>query len=747
MRSNKIKNMSLSKKIVAVVILSVFVTLLVAIILNYFNTSQFIKKEKKVLIHAQQVLNNEIETLGEDLLSIATTISHMQKIKEFILNQDRKALYNYLNPIISGINKKREFKLKVHFHVPPCKSFLRMWKPNKYGDDLSSFRHTVKYVLQTGRSVIAIEPGRGGIPIRGIAPIVINKNGNKKVIASVEVFIKISDILKNFSKQSGRKVAFYTRSKVISSAVSGLKIEKLGSFLKIYGEKFPLTEEDLKKAEKGLLSFERGDYVYVLFPLKDFSDNVAGIAVLATDFTPIKLGFYKSIALFIGSMVIVMMIISFSISSYTQRKIIKPIYLIIANLKELANKKIPKPISSEYLEIPEIRNLSLYIKNVASSIGGIIKLFRSQGEEFKNTKEFLNNAEKKVVEKSNEIIKSMENNSQAVEETMKVVEDVENLTAQMVEAINEIARAVTMTSEITKGAVKKTEETRETIEILKASAQKVETIIDTIVGITDQTKLLALNATIEAARSGEAGKGFAVVANEIKELANQTSKASEEIVNIIREIQQNVRKVVSSVEVTSQEVNKVNEHMGTVAGAIEEQNVVLSQIRETIANLQHVKDAFSVSYEQSKELEKAIKDMEVVGKMFSEFVNVCFAVIEEFTHNESLLRENLKDASPEVLKMIAKFEIFTIRVRLLGNISTGQIKIKENIETLKFLSSLENFEKALKSAVQEFKEALFSFEKEVERIMKETFSSHQEFYEILQKRLFPIVEHLLKFFQ
>src|SRR5690606_3723796 len=121
------------------------------------------------------------------------------------------------------------------------------------------------------------------------------------------------------------------------------------------------------------------------------------------------------------------------------------------------------------------------------------------------------------------------------------------------------------------------------VQELSQSAQRVTAIVGIIRDIAEQTNLLALNATIEAARAGEAGRGFAVVASEVKALANQTAKATQDIEVHTGSIQQATTRTVSSIQEIGAQVRELNEVATVIAGATEEQGTVSQEIARNVA--------------------------------------------------------------------------------------------------------------------------------------------------------------------
>jgi methyl-accepting chemotaxis protein len=171
----------------------------------------------------------------------------------------------------------------------------------------------------------------------------------------------------------------------------------------------------------------------------------------------------------------------------------------------------------------------------------------------------------------------------ASEEATTNVETVSSAAEELSMSIAEIARHVQEASSMTSMAVVEADRTNVTIKQLGDSSNEIGQVVKVITSIAQQTNLLALNATIEAARAGEAGKGFAVVANEVKELARQTAKATEEISQKINAIQSATGVAVTAIGSISDSIRKINEISTTIASAVEEQTAATNEISRNVA--------------------------------------------------------------------------------------------------------------------------------------------------------------------
>jgi methyl-accepting chemotaxis protein len=173
--------------------------------------------------------------------------------------------------------------------------------------------------------------------------------------------------------------------------------------------------------------------------------------------------------------------------------------------------------------------------------------------------------------------------TKASEQVNRSLQTVAMGTEEMGKSIREIAKNATESAKVATAAVKVAETTTATVAKLGESSTEIGQVIKVITSIAQQTNLLALNATIEAARAGEAGKGFAVVANEVKELAKETAKATEDISRKIEAIQTDTKAAVDAIGTISQVINQINGISNTIAAAVEQQNATTNEMARNVS--------------------------------------------------------------------------------------------------------------------------------------------------------------------
>jgi methyl-accepting chemotaxis protein len=170
----------------------------------------------------------------------------------------------------------------------------------------------------------------------------------------------------------------------------------------------------------------------------------------------------------------------------------------------------------------------------------------------------------------------------AAEQVSANIQTVASGSDEMGTSIIEIAKSANEAADVAASAVRMADDTNRTITQLGTSSQEITEVVRAITSIAEQTNLLALNATIEAARAGEAGKGFAVVAGEVKELAKQTAKATEDIIHRTGTIQTDSQKAIEAIAQITQIIDQIAATQTTIASAVEEQTVTTNEIGRSV---------------------------------------------------------------------------------------------------------------------------------------------------------------------
>lgn len=255
-----------------------------------------------------------------------------------------------------------------------------------------------------------------------------------------------------------------------------------------------------------------------------------------------------------------------------------------------------------------------------------------------------------VATASEEMSVNMNNVADASRETTNNVNTVASAAEEMSVTINEIASNTSKAKDIAGNAVIIAEETSNEVNELGVVAHEINTVLETINAISSQTNLLALNATIEAARAGEAGKGFAVVANEIKELAQQTAKATEDIKNKIQNIQNATDKTVSQIGKILEVIQEVDEIVTTIAAAIEEQSVATKDIAKNIGMASSALEEINNNVEEASTVARdTAKEIAVINDSVGE--------MKENSQTVASSAKDLQDLASKLKELIAKFKI------------------------------------------------------------------------------------------
>ncbi len=298
-------------------------------------------------------------------------------------------------------------------------------------------------------------------------------------------------------------------------------------------------------------------------------------------------------------------------------------------------------------------NLRAMFKDIASGVDTLA----SSSTELSNISQSMSAGAEQTSGKSNtvaaaseEMSANMSSVAAASEEATTNVSTVASATEEMTATITEIAQNTERARGISAQAVSKSESASSRVDDLGKAAEEIGKVTEAITAISDQTNLLALNATIEAARAGEAGKGFAVVANEIKELAKQTTGATEEIRKEIGGIQGSIANTVTEIQEISQVIRDVNEIVSAIAAAVEEQSVTTRDIAENVAQAAQGIQEVSQNVSQSSAVAGQIaEDIAEVNQAATEISNSSAQV--------SLSSDELSNLAEQLRSAVSKFRV------------------------------------------------------------------------------------------
>lgn len=567
-------------------------------------------------------IRSDLEKEGDLATVLASSIANIPQVQSAFASEDRSALHNAMMPVWHELKSQYDFR-QFQFHKPPATSFLRLHKPEKYGDDLSSFRHTVTETNHAQIKVQGLEKGVAGLGIRGISPV----SFEGKHIGSIEFGASLGDnFFKEFKEKYDIEVALY--------------IQKDGNYSYYAGSnefEAPITpQERLNLTHDGALQFQRteqaGQPVSVLaFAISDYSGKAIGVIEIIQDRTK-YVTILRNIKGAIILISLILLAISITVATMLSRQISRGLSVVVEDINKIAEGDLTVQVHVEGKD--EIATLSAAMNNFATKVRGTLG-------EIINSIQKLNVASRTLFEAtqlSNESVNKQKSDTEQVSLSMQnlstAVDGVTKNISQTSQAILEAAEESDLGRKIVKSTVneidilaKKIGESAGIIQDFDSHSQEINNVLVVIQSIAEQTNLLALNAAIEAARAGEQGRGFAVVADEVRTLAGRTHASTEEINTMVNKLQQGSLQAIgamhsnsdqacevvkqanqteSSLDKIAQSVDHISDMSVQIAAASEEQSNMLSEV---VQNISSIDDSASVISAQSDQITESSQEL------------------------------------------------------------------------------------------------------------------------------------------
>lgn len=634
----RLTDVPVSVKIIA----SVLTVIAVALGLSSYQTIQVIKEQEKGVIQKVKArgaaLQDKIEDAAVQYMQMAYLLSNMDIVKESLTDGNREMLVSGLSKIIKEMSALDQAKrLKVHFHALPARSFLRAWKPNKHGDDLSGFRQTVVDAQQNGSKISGVEAGRAGLAVRGVVPV---KDYDGSIVGSVEVFCNLAQLVEQFAASNGDKAALFRKEQIKSFTGTkngkGLSFDDLSLIFSQDREivKRLVDSSFLQRGMQVQTAALKGNTLLVATPVLDYARNSAGVYVSFTDLTPfkkaqiasmVKAGMVSLISFGLLALVVVLVV---------RKAVLMPVNATIDVLGDVSKGNLRRKVPIIFND--ELGRLANGVNSMIDSLRELVGQMREQSEALEKAGTELEHTSGQAASSASETSAQADEIAQTSAANEERINSVASANEEVTATVKEVAQSSMLSMNMVTEVGEKIDETSKTIDRLHEYFVQIEGVMQFIRNIAEQTNLLALNATIEAARAGEAGKGFAVVASEVKELARQTGEATDKIVDTIQGLREIVDASVDAVKNVHEMIDPVQAIASDISHSME-QNI--EAVNEISHNAQEVALSASDSTRQIDELRNAV------------------GVVAKAAENTADTSRKLNSLAGEIETLISRFNI------------------------------------------------------------------------------------------
>lgn len=549
---------------------------------------------------AETAFRSALDFRAQEAETLAAGLAAQPPFGDALARRDREAMAALAMPTFTATSKSTGMT-QMHAHTADVHSFLRFNQPTKFGDDLRGIRPMLVEVNSKRRPMRGLEGGVFGVAIRGVVPVQ-DRDGNH--VGSLEAGTYIDDALLSRIRTDGIDYAVW-----LADGKGGVK--RLASTQpETAPPLLPETMESVMAGQRpeGRHTLGNTPISVIAVPLSDYSGKTVGAVQLMIDRS--RFAAEQTTAVIWTIVLFMLTLLIGGLATVTMsNQITRPLQILTNSVQEISNGKLDSVIPTftrrdEVATMAEalavLRDNSIRARDLeqaqrtaaearAKRHDTIDRLTRDFGVQAAETLAALAASGEQLQDAALSLTTSAENTNREVEivtaaanQAAANVDTVASATEELTATEAHITQQVSQTSEVARLAVSDARSAGGVVSGLNEAARRVGEIVGLIRDIANQTNLLALNATIEAARAGDAGKGFAVVAGEVKALATQTARATDEIVNQVDAIQGVAEQAAAAIRVIAERIAEVDHAAATIAGAVAQQGAATQDISRNV---------------------------------------------------------------------------------------------------------------------------------------------------------------------